>query len=143
MWDLSNCCTTGKLRNLNSGKPANPVCSRVDRSAPICAGMGVGRPGLKLAERRAIWRPGVASRAAVGARRGRSPGCRRGWGGKISGFQIFREQTLKIALAMTALCPQPTFVNAAIIGGERCVYFLSLHLAGEHLLTCNVPLVRR
>ncbi len=85
-WDLSNCCTTGKLRNLNSGKPANPVCSRVDRSAPICAGMGVGRPGLKLAERRAIWRPGVASRAAVGARRGRSPGCRRGWGGGFSGF---------------------------------------------------------
>ncbi len=97
-----------KLKTRDSAP--RPTCSRSARSGGVCAGMGVRRPGVKLAKRRLIRRPGVVSRAAVGpgsrVRRGRSPGCRRGRGGRFSGFQFFRKRTLEIALGMTAKCPK-------------------------------------
>ena len=94
---IGSVCSHGfTFARLNSEKletrdsAPRPTCSRSARSGAVFAGMGVGRSGLKPAERWAIWRPGVASRAAVGpgsrVRRGSRLGCRGGRGGRFSGF---------------------------------------------------------
>ena len=59
-----------KLSIWKSGSAAGESGSRVAKSDAIWGGMGVGRPGLKLSERRPIWRPGVARRSGTCPARG-------------------------------------------------------------------------
>ena len=87
-----------KSGNLEIWKPGIPSRARRARDSaevpPFAAGMGVGIQRPKRLEKLRIWRSGAARRAGVGVRRGRPPGCRRGWGGRISEIQVFGERTL-------------------------------------------------
>jgi len=67
----------------------------VAQSGAVCAGMGAGRPDLKLAERRSIWSLGMASRAGVPCAVREISGVPEWWGGRFSDFQIFRKPTLE------------------------------------------------
>ena len=81
-----------KLCKLNSGKPGNPVCSRLVRSAAVRAGQGgsdVDGETSPEAVNLAAW-GGESGRGAVRGERSR---VQEGWGGRISEIQFFGKRT--------------------------------------------------